>query len=360
MANVIQNTEEEWRTVKDYPGYDVSNMGKVRSEYLGRKKICNGWKNRAGYIGIKLTKIINGIKIKKHFRIHQLVAIAFIPNPENKPEVNHLGEKTDNRVCMLEWATKSENCQHSVKYRRSEGLKTLVINKIDINTNQIIQTYNNWKEVKNDGFSPRNVQYCSDGEAPHHKGFKWQIIDPRNHNSLEGEIWTKLKDSVYEEVNKYINYDVSNMGRLKNSKGELIGIKNNNGFISISKNNEKPKQMRIYRLVLMAFNILNPENKPEVDHIDSNPDNNKLSNLRWANKIEQSTNPNTIAKLKRSINLHKRNCIEIKVIHNNEEKIYKGITELGELLKMSCETIKKYAQNGEEFKGYKFEILNGK
>ena len=332
------------------------------SGYLGRKKICNGWKNRAGYIGIKLTKIIddNDVKIKKHFRIHQLVAIAFIPNPENKPEVNHLGDKTDNRVCMLEWATKSENCQHSVKYRRSEGLKTLVINKIDINTNQILQTFNNWKEVKYAGFSPRNVQYCSGGEAPYHKGFKWKIIDPRNHNSLDGEIWKSLKDSVYDEVNKYINYEVSNMGRVRNAKGELIGIKKTDGAISICKNNEKAKQLKIYRLVLMAFNILNPENKPEVDHIDSNPDNNKLSNLRWANKIEQSTNPNTIEKLKRSINLHKRNCIEIKVIHNNEEKNYKGITELGVLLKMSCETIKKYAQNGEEFKGYKFEILNGK
>lgn len=43
MANVIQNIEEEWRAVKDYPGYEVSNMGRIRSEYLGSKKICTKW-----------------------------------------------------------------------------------------------------------------------------------------------------------------------------------------------------------------------------------------------------------------------------------------------------------------------------
>ena len=140
MVNPVKNAEilEEWRVVKDYPNYEVSNMGRVRSKHLNRTKICNGWKNREGYKEIKLTKINNEVKIKKHFRIHQLVALAFIPNPNNKPEVNHLGDKTDNRVCMLEWATATENCQHSVKYRRSEGLKNLIINQIDIKTNVIL------------------------------------------------------------------------------------------------------------------------------------------------------------------------------------------------------------------------------
>ena len=185
MADPVQNAEivEEWRVVKDYPNYEVSNMGRVRSKYINRTKICNGWKNRAGYMNLKLTKIINGVKIKKHFGIHRLVAEAFIPNPENKPQVNHLGDKTDNRVCMLEWATATENNQHSAKYRRSDGSKYLIINQIDIETNLIIKTYKNWKEVKNAGFSQRNVQYCSNGQEPHHKYFKWQIIDPRNHDS---------------------------------------------------------------------------------------------------------------------------------------------------------------------------------
>ena len=102
------------------------------------------------------------------------------------------------------------------------------------------------------------------------------------------------------------------------------------------------------------------ENKKEVDHINSDYNDNRLLNLRWANKKDQVENENTIEKLKRSINLHKRNCIEIKVYKNNEVKIYKGITELSSIIKIATETIKKYAQSGDEFKGYRFEILNDK
>ena len=357
----MQNAEivEEWRVVNDYPNYEVSNMGRVRSKYINRTKICNGWKCRAGYIRLKLTKIVNGVKIKKHFGIHRLVALAFIPNPNNKPDINHLGDKTDNRACMLEWATATENCQHSTKYIRCEGLKDLIINQIDIKTNLIIKTYKNWKEIKNAGFTPRRVQYCSDGQSSHHKYFKWQIIDPSNHDSLDGEVWVSLKDSIYPEVRQYVNYEVSNLGRVRNTKKQILK-KNNVNSIGLRKNNEKSKNFGIHRLVLMAFNVSNPENKQEVDHINSDYNDNRLLNLRWANKKDQIENQNTIEKLKRSINLHKRNCIEIKVYKNNEVKIYKGITELSLLIKIATETIKKYAQTGNEFKGYRFEILNDK
>ena len=129
MIFFIQNifkekkTKCEFNTRREDHILDVKKcVGKnpelIRSKYINRTKICNGWKCRAGYIRLKLTKIVNGVKIKKHFGIHRLVALAFIPNPNNKPDINHLGDKTDNRACMLEWVTATENNQHSVKYRR--------------------------------------------------------------------------------------------------------------------------------------------------------------------------------------------------------------------------------------------------
>lgn len=61
--------------------------------------------DRRGYLRVDL--------LCRKKSIHRLVAEAFIPNPENKPEVNHLNGKTDNRVASLEWATTSENIQHA-------------------------------------------------------------------------------------------------------------------------------------------------------------------------------------------------------------------------------------------------------
>lgn len=114
--------EEIWKDIEGYEGkYQVSNLGRVKS--LKRKcnvlngyrtvneKILNLNKNRYGYVTVNLSKN-NKNKI---CTIHRLVATAFIPNPENKPQVNHIdGNKTNNIVENLEWVSKEENMQHAV------------------------------------------------------------------------------------------------------------------------------------------------------------------------------------------------------------------------------------------------------
>jgi hypothetical protein len=97
---------EQWRTVAGFEAYEVSNLGRVRralpSDHEGMQpvgKIIEGHPIPKGYLQVHLYK--DG---KHHARyIHRLVAQAFIPNPDNLPEVNHLGKKTDNRAIKLEW-----------------------------------------------------------------------------------------------------------------------------------------------------------------------------------------------------------------------------------------------------------------
>jgi hypothetical protein len=346
----VASVVEEWRKIKDYPNYEVSSLGRVRS---GRK-IFTGWK--AGeYVKISLTKN----KVSKSFRLHRIVAETFIPNPENKLQVNHLqGNKTDNRVCMLEWATHTENCQHSSDYIKV--YKPISVSKIDVKTNQIIKTYEDMRDVAKDNYELQYVQRCYRGERNTYKGFIWKqnkvndIIEEYN-----DEIWKHLKNSIFNEVNIYINYFVSNYGRVKNIKGQYLKLSNNENYLGISLSvNGTNKTFKIHRLMLMAFNIKKPNGKNEVDHIDSNSLNNKLSNLRWANRTDQINNEAT--KLKRNNISQDSRYILIDVTFNNITKNYKGITKLSKTIKIDLKTILKYAKSGIKYKGYTFKITNNK
>lgn len=116
--------EEMWKDIPGYEGYyQVSNFGQVRSvdreriDKLGRRlhvkgKVRKLATSQDGYLEVDLN--CNGIV--KYMRVHRLVAITFIPNPENKPEVNHKdGDKKNNRMSNLEWVTTTENIRHAIQ-----------------------------------------------------------------------------------------------------------------------------------------------------------------------------------------------------------------------------------------------------
>lgn len=127
---------EIWKDVKGYEGiYQVSNFGRVKvmDRYIVRKKMSKsensyfvkgkilspGLDSVTGYYGIKLCK--NGVK--ESFKIHKLVAIAFIENPFGKKYINHINSvRTDNNVSNLEWVTQSENMKHAFNSGRCKKI----------------------------------------------------------------------------------------------------------------------------------------------------------------------------------------------------------------------------------------------
>lgn len=97
-----------WHEITEHPNYEINRMGEVRSKKTG--KLLKPYDDGTGYLRVKL----NG----ENCRLHILVAKQFVPNPENKPIVNHKrGIKHDCRASQLEWVTQSENIKHAWNIR---------------------------------------------------------------------------------------------------------------------------------------------------------------------------------------------------------------------------------------------------
>lgn len=107
--------EEQWKDVSVLDNlYEISSNGNLRRKSIEKEKENKSLKSfpdKDGYLKVCIN--LNGYK---NLAIHRLVAIHFIPNPENKKEVNHKnGIKTDNRILNLEWCTRRENQIHAIK-----------------------------------------------------------------------------------------------------------------------------------------------------------------------------------------------------------------------------------------------------
>lgn len=134
---------EIWKDVKGYEGlYRVSNLGKVKSmaKIIGRRYVGERLlKQRISTQGYKMVSFCKNYKIF-NASVHRLIAEAFIPNPLNKPFINHKnGIKTDNRIENLEWCTQSENVSHDYKIGLNDPMTVEEKTLISMKTKEAMQ-----------------------------------------------------------------------------------------------------------------------------------------------------------------------------------------------------------------------------
>ena len=117
---------EIWKVCKKYSNYEVSNLGNVR---IGDRMLTQG-RHRQGYKKVYLSK--------KSFFVHRLVALEYIPNPGNKPQVNHKdGNKENNHYLNLEWVTQSENIKHAYNTGMMTGKKGVINGNSKLTKNEV-------------------------------------------------------------------------------------------------------------------------------------------------------------------------------------------------------------------------------
>ena len=267
-------------------------------------------------------------------RVHRLVAIAFLPNPENKPTVDHINrDKHDFRLVNLRWATSSEQAKnrkvHPIKRGRA-------IMQLDLH-NKIINVFASATEASvKTNIGSSNISHACTSSCFTAGGYKWVYNDLII--NMEGEIW---KDITYLGI---VNLAVSNYGRVKHlhNNSEVLQFETPDGYMYVNaRQYGKSKTIKVHKLVMLAFEGDPPPGKEEINHIEQPKSNNCYSNLEYVSpseNMQHANNNNLISKEKTS-----------KIVIQQDREFnfiaeYCSIVEASKATGLNIQTIRKYAR----------------
>lgn len=175
--------EEIWKPIKDYPNYEVSNLGNIKNLKFTKERFLKVQTNKNGYSHVVLSN--NGIHTT--WRVHKLVINAFSKNTNKDLEVNHKdGVKNNNVLTNLEWVTRSENMKHSFDVLGRIGNETGKYLGSHNTAKKIIQYSKDgslircWDSIKEAALvlriSPTNISHCLSKVQHSSGGYKWEYL----------------------------------------------------------------------------------------------------------------------------------------------------------------------------------------
>ena len=337
---ICDNGFELWKSVKDFPRYEVSTMSRVKVVASGKltqrdvgmflKQHVNG-----GYDTINVHND-NGIK---PVRVHTLVAQAFISNfnPKVNTVIDHIdNNKLNNKVNNLRWVTQTQNMQsHHDGFRM---YKDKEIMQYDLNGNFIREWENANEILKNNKHMKLHYLMSRIDKNKECYGYLWK---KKHHNINE-----LRDDEIFKNIgivgeNDFSKFEMSTYGKIKNVRTQkfLKQRTYDNGYILVHLTNMEGKVITttVHRLVAFVFVELNRDLNKVVNHIDKNKSNNHYKNLEWVT-IQQNT-VHGIGKKVNQINL------ETGEIMNTYECISDAYRALG---KTTCNSHISRCCNGKE------------
>lgn len=302
---------EIWKTVKYAPNYEVSNLGNIKNKKTNRLLTINYERLKKDNKRARPGLSHNG-KIKGYY-LHRIVAEHFLDNPDNLPEVNHIdGDFYNNKLDNLEWISKLDNMRHASENKLMKRYtRKVIIKNLETDETKTFDSVTKCAEYLN--YSIGKVTLTCRKKRKD-KYYNIDYLDKEERTIDETDIIWK----IYPECNKYL---VSNTGEVKNAKtGRIMMGSKQNGyrFLCLYLGKDIPKMNRlVHRMVAQTF-LENLENKPVVNHRDTNILNNHVDNLEWVTYKENMNTIETIQNLKRGKNskiIHQI-CIETGEIVN--------------------------------------------
>ena len=247
----------------------VSSYGRFRSTW---GVVTTPKPKKSGYVTVQIDK--------KKFLIHRLIAVAFgLARADGQDTVDHIdGNPSNNRLDNLRWATRSEQVRHSYATNAERATCASRTSKPVRGRKCGDATWTSYASANEAArmlhLNPGNVSACCHGMQRQTGGYEFKF-----HASsavLPGEEWRTVAGSTSQ---------VSSYGRFRSTMDVVTTPKpTKDGYVTVQIDK---KGFLIHRLIAVAFGLARADGQDTVDHIDGNPSNNRLDNLRWATRSEQ-------------------------------------------------------------------------